>query len=327
MTTGYSYQLVLVAPNNSAARDITQLVQTLTWSGSAQQIARELSGSVVIRRDSEPIDLAEGSILALVHNGEQRFVGPLVSVTTSSQSSIVDISALDRGRYLVGNEGWYSFTDAYPEDAAATIAADFGITVDSLVKTGVKVSRKFAGVALDLILTSLYALAGEKNGKKYHVGFGGNGRLSAAERPTTANFEISSTMGVTNTWDIAGLQNSVAIYTDVGTLVRREEDSASVALNGRLEHVIKQTDGDDATASAKAWLSDHGLTQTLTVETLGDPRLVTGEAVLLRDKSGVSGLFWIESDTHTWKNRQYFTKVTLSFKELVAASVAGSEVS
>ena len=152
-------------------------------------------------------------------------------------------------------------------------------------------------------------------------------RTRKSEKPSAATLEIKSTMSVTNTWDISKLQNSVAIYTDKGAFVRRVEDAASVAVNGRLEHVLTQKSGEDAGAEAEQWLEDNGLQQNLTVETLGDPRLISGNAVRLRDTgSGVTGLFWIESDTHTWKNGQYLTKVKLNFRNLANESIAGSEV-
>ena len=180
---------------------------------------------------------------------------------------------------------------------------------------------------MDRILRTLYNLAGGRNGKRYLIRFTGDGKLEVVEKPNSASLTIASTMGVTNTWDITNLQNSVAIYTSQGSLVRRVEDGASIGRNGRLEHVLTQRDGEDAGGEAQAWLEDHGLTQKLTVETLGDPRLITGSAVLLKDTgSGVSGLFWVDTDTHTWKNKQYFTKVTLNFRNIVDDTLTGSEV-
>ena len=55
--------------------------------------------------------------------------------------------------------------------------------------------------------------------------------------------------------------------------------------------------------------------------------VLTGGAVLLKDTgSGVSGLFWIDGDTHTWKNGQYYCKLTLNFRNLVDDTRAGSEL-
>lgn len=321
------YELLLTAPSGGETRDLSQLVQTMSWSGSVRQTARELSATLAVPRAGSvtPPALREGAYITLRRAGETVFTGPLLTATTSSQDSLVDLSALDRGWFLVGNEGWYSFSGVAPETAAAAIARDYGIPVGALAAAGVSVSRKFPGVALDKIIRTLYGLAGEQSGKRYLVRFTGAGALEVVEKPTSASLSITSTMSVTNTWDITNLQNSVAIRTQEGALVRRVEDAASVALNGRLEHVITQRDGEDAGKEAQAWLEDNGLQQNLTVETLGDPRLITGGAVLLRDTgSGVSGLFWIDGDTHTWKNGQYYCKLTLNFRNLVDDTRAGS---
>lgn len=324
-----AYVLHLTAPGGGSVRDLTQLVQTLTWSGSVDQTARELSCTLAVPRDGsvEPPALEEGAALTLLVDGTPRFIGPLLTATSSSQDSLVELSALDRGRYLVGNEGWYKFTGATPEAVVRTVAGDYGIPLGAVAVTSVKVSRKFPGIALDKILRTVYAMAGERTGKRYLVRFTGTGELEVVERPTEASLTIASTMAVTNTWDITDLQNSVAIRRDTGALVRRVEDGASIARNGRLEHVLAQKDGEDAGAEARAWLADHGLQQRLTVETLGDPRLMAGDAVILQDTgSGVSGLFWIDADTHTWKNGQHFTKVTLNFRNLMDGTSAGSDV-
>lgn len=323
------YQFILTAPGGES-RDLAQLIQSITWSGSDLQTARQLSASLAVPRDGsvEPPALEEGAQITFRLSGQgDLLTGPLLSVTTTSQSSVVDLSALDYGRFLVGNDGWYQFSGAAPETAVATICQDFGIRAGNLAKTGVMVSRKFPGVSLDKMIRSLYALASQQNGKRYLIRFTGGGALEVVEKPSSATLEIKSTMSVTNTWDISKLQNSVAIYTDKGAFVRRVEDAASVAVNGRLEHVLTQKSGEDAGAGAEQWLEDNGLQQNLTVETLGDPRLISGNAVRLRDTgSGVTGLFWIESDTHTWKNGQYLTKVKLNFRNLANESIAGSEV-
>lgn len=324
-----AYELLLTAPGGGSPRDLAQLVQSITWSGSDQETARALSCSVAVPRDGsvEPPQLEEGAGLTFRVQGTPLFTGPLLAATTTTLSAVVDLTALDNGRFLVGNDGWYQFKDTAPEQAAAAVCGDFGIPVAGLAPGGATVSRKFPGVALDKIIRTMYAMAGEQTGKRFLVRFTGAGALEVVEKPSSATVEIQSTMGVTNTWDISKLQNSVAIYTDTGALVRRVEDQSSIGLNGRLEHVITQRGDEDAGPEAQAWLEDHGLQQTLTVETLGDTRLISGNAVKLRDTgSGVSGLFWIESDTHTWKNKQYLTKIKLNFRNLADDSAAGSEV-
>ena len=322
MAEEFANHLLLTAPGGGSTRDITQLVQWVTCQGDIRQTARELSAALAVPQDGsvEPPALEEGAWLTWQAGGKTLFFGALLQCTTNSQSATVDISALDRGRFLAGNRGWYKFTDATPEAATALICGDFGIPVGALAATGVPLTQNFPGTSsLDKIIRTLYALAGEKNGKRYVLRFTGEGALEVAEKPAAATLEITQTMGVTNTWDITGLCTGVAIYTDDGALVRRVEDSAAQARSGRLEHVITQRSGQDADGEARAWLEDNGLQQTLTVEVLSPPlELIAGSAVLLRDTgSGVSGLFWVDTDTHTWKNGQHLGKFTLNFRNIM----------
>lgn len=301
---------------------MTALVQSVTWQGDIRQTARELSASLAVPRDGsvEIPTLEEGAWLTMQVKDRPLFFGALLQCTTNSQSVVVNVSALDRGRFFVGNRGWYKFTDTTPEAAATLICGDFGIPVGKLAATGVSLTQNFPGTSsLDKIIRTLYTMAGEQNGKRYVLRFTGEGALEVVEKPTAATLEIVQTMGVTNTWDIKDLCTGVAIYTDDGALVRRVEDSASQALNGRLEHVITQRSGEDAGAEAQAWLEDNGLQQSLTVEVLSPPlELISGAAVILRDTgSGVSGLFWVDQDTHTWKNGQHFGKFRLNFRNLM----------
>ncbi len=321
MADTFSYRFLVTAPGGGEVRDQTALVQSLTWTGDVRQTARELTCALAVPRDGsvEIPPLEEGAWLTLEAEGTARFFGTLLQCTTSSQSVTVNLSALDRGRFLAGNEGYYNFSNTTPEAAATLICQDFQIPTAGLAATGIPLNRNFPGETLDAILRTLYAAAGEQNGKRYQLRFTGTGELEIVEKPSTASLEIAQTMGVTNTWNITDLCNSVAIYADGGALVRTVEDGPSQALNGRLSHTLVQRSGEDAGAKAQAWLEDHGLKQNLTVEVLAPPLdLIAGAAVILRDTgSGVSGLFWVDADTHTWKNGQHLGKFTLNFRNIM----------
>lgn len=327
---GTSYQLHLAAPGGETLRDVTRLAQSVTWSGSLRQTARQLAVRLAVPRDGsvEPPALAEGAALILHGEGGPLFTGQLVTATAGTQSPVASLSALDGGRFLVGNEGWYRFDGVTAEGAAATVAADFGIQTGRLAGTGAALRRKFSGVALDKIITAMYTLAGERTGRRYLLRFSGAGAMEVVEKAETASLEIARTMGVSNSWSVSSLCNGVAIYTKEGKLVRKVEDGASQALNGRLEHAITQRNGEDAGPEARAWLEDHGLQQNLTVEVLDPPvSLVTGEAVVLRDTgSGVSGLFWVDGDTHTWQGGVHTGKFKLNFRNLMNSGSAGQEL-
>ena len=49
--------------------------------------------------------------------------------------------------------------------------------------------------------------------------------------------------------------------------------------------------------------------------------------LLYRSKEcGLTGSFWIDADVHTWKNKNYYTKLTLNCRNVMATADAGSEV-
>lgn len=325
----YPYQLLLAAPGGKTVRDVTQLVQSMAWSGSLRQTARQLTVRLAVPGDGsvEPPDLAEGAALVLQGEGGPLFTGQVVTASASTRSQTADLSALDGGRFLAGNEGWYRFDGVTAEGAAGAATADFGVPVGRLAVTGVPLRRKFPGVALDKIISTMYTLAGEQTGRRYLLRFSGAGALEVVEKAETAGLEIVQTMGVSNSWSVTNLCNSAAIYTKEGRLIRKVEDGASQALNGRLEHAITQRDREDAGAEAQAWLADHGLQQNLTVEVLDPPvTLITGETVVLRDTgSGVSGLFWVDGDTHTWKDKIHTGTFKLNFRSLMNTGNSGQE--
>ena len=93
--------------------------------------------------------------------------------------------------------------------------------------------------------------------------------------------------------------------------------------------VITQSENNaaDADASAKKLLEDGMLQKTVTVNVLGDTSLLTGETVVVNEpKTGLVGVFWIDADVHTWKNKNYYTKLTLNCRNVMATASAGSEV-
>ncbi len=324
-----AYNLILTA-RGGERYGAAQRVSSLSWSGSIKQVSRELEAVLVTPTDGSLPELpsANGSGAQLYIDGELRFTGVAVNRSRSTDESTTTMTALDRGYYLAGNEGWYTFSDAAPEQAVAALCADFGIPVGQLAPTGVRVARKFPGVALSQIADTLYTLAGEQNGRRYLVRFDGSGALEVVEKPQTAVLEIAPGKNLQSlqvTEDITGLCNSVAIYTDTGQLVRVLEDEESIEAFGRLQRIIQQRSGSDAGAEAQSLLDDNIQQQTITVNCLGNPALITGNAVVLRDNAtGVSGLCWIDADTHTWRNGQYFCKLTLNFRSIVREGSAGS---
>lgn len=322
------YQVVIVSPQGETW-DVTERVSTLTWSGSIKRVSRSVEAVMATPNDGSlpelPCEL--GNELRLWAGARTRFRGNIVTREKATEGVTTTLTALDRGRFLANNEGWYTFRGAAPEEAVRALCGDFGIPVAALAATGTAVSRKYPGVALDKIVDGLYTLAARQNGRRYLSRFNGLGELEVVEKPEAAALELAPGKNLQSlrvTEDISKLRNTVEIYSQTGARVRTVSDAESAALYGQFQHILTQRDGEDAGAEAQAYLEDNGLQQTMTVECLGDPELISGSAVLLRaNTTGVTGLCWIDSDTHTWKNGQYFCRLSLNFRSLTNEVEAG----
>lgn len=323
-------RLYVTAPGGPRT-DISGLYKTVTWSGSYRQCARELKVEVAytdLDRRIPRINAPMGSIVEMEESRESLFFGSVVTQQRSTDGSTLTLPCMDNGQFM-RNEGWYSFRATTPEAAVATLARDFGIELGEIAQTGVAVTRKFPGVSLYQIIATMYTKAGEKTGRRYMIGFRGR-KLCVWEKVKSGSDIIiaprHNLMYANVTNDISQLYNRVAIYSETGSPIRVIDNEDAVKAYGVFQHIITQRSGTDAAAEAKAYLEDHDVKQTISVDCFGDIRQVAGNTVLLRDNATeTTGVFWIDADTHTWKNGQYFTRLDLNFRNLMGKVTAGKE--
>lgn len=284
---------------------------------------RELAG---FERPEVPV----GTVVELEEEGGGTlFYGGAVTVSQTSESSVLTVNCLDNGRFLARNEGWWDFRSITAEDATRQICRELGLEVGELAATGVRLTRKFHGVAAYRAIATLYTLAGERTGRRYTIGFAGRAltvRVKSEETPQLVIAPGATLIRQSAKVDVSKLYNQVDIYSQGGKLIRTVDDPESRAAYGSFRKLITQSQGEDAAKAAQAALEDNGLVQTISVECLGDTSLVTGQAVALVDAfSGTAGRFWVDSDTHSWRKGVYTTKVELNFRNIMDSQQAGGE--
>lgn len=87
---------------------------------------------------------------------------------------------------------------------------------------------------------------------------------------------------------------------------------------------MRQSSSDNKNDEAKALLNRSKLAQNINVTALGDERCITGDAMYLKEPTtGVTGVFYIDEDTHEWKNGLYTNRMTLNYQNLMDSIVAG----
>ncbi len=322
--------MYLYMSNSGGTKDITQLAQSVRWSGDKSAITRQLTATIFHDENRDLPVPAVGDGIALGDEEGQLFAGYVVKRSLGSESSTLSITCYDRGLYLKGNDGTYKFRRMTAEQMVASVCAGKGIPVSSLARTGVQLSRKFSAVSLDKIVSTAYSLASEQTGERYAIRMTPEGLLVKVKEQSRGSVNLlprSNLSSATTAESITSMVNSVAIYSKDGALLRTVEDSGAIALYGTLQKHITQREGEDGDAQARALLEDSGFDRSVTVEVLGDRRLITGETVVVEeDVTGLSGVFWIDADQHTWKRSVYTCKLTLNCRNVMQKTNAGGEL-
>lgn len=316
---------------SAGVSDITQLLPSITWSGDYQQCVRTLDFDMVqspIDKNIPVIKCDLGNLVTLTQDGRVLFIGYVFSREKSTNSSGISLKCYDRGIYLKQNKGTYKFTGQTAESIAKRVCSDFGIPVGNIASTGIGITRIFSGVSLYEIIQTAYTLASQKSGKKYIVRFVGE-KLSVLEKKINEETLIIkggiNLMQADVSESIDNMVNQVAIYDDSDHLIRTVKNDASMKLYGMIQEQVKQTTGSDAAAQANELLKKAEPEQKITVESLGNIANITGGTVVVQEPyTGAYGMFFIDSDTHTWKNGQYYNKLVLNFQNMMDEKEAGS---
>ena len=322
--------LRLTGPDG-ATRDATALAQYVTWGGAYNQVARTLDFALAasqVDKGLPAIDCPPGSRAQFYREGALLFDGFVLSRQRDTLSDVVEVSCADRGLYLKRNMAAYRFRGQTPEAVARRVAADFGLTVGALAATGVPVTRNFPGVSLYKIIQTAYTLAAAATGERYMVRFRGEALEVVAKRQGPETLVIrpgANLISLTATDSMEKMVNQVIILdkngTQVGAAVKNAE---AITRYGLFQATINQTKGRDAAAEARKTLADGALEQKITAQVRGNPGLIAGNCAVLQEPvTGLYGLCWIDSDTHTFKGGDYQVKLVLNFRNLMDEVEAG----
>lgn len=311
--------------------NITELCRSITWSGDANSVARTLAFSPVVSEidghlPSAPTEL--GGSAQFWKDGTLLMDAWSLTRTRDSLSHVIDVTAYDRGLYLTRNNKIFRVENQTPEAVTAAICGEFGISVGSLAATGVQLTRNFLGVNLYKIIMTLYTLAADQTGKKYRMRFRG-AALEVVEMVQSAESILlkpgCNLLSCTTKEDASKMTNSVAIYDDQFNRMTVQQDDGAVALYGLMQAAIKASSYDDPAAHAKKLLEENGMKTTISLNALGNLKLITGNTVAIHEPiTDTYGLFWITGDTHTWKSNIYQTKISVSLEAIMDRQTAGS---
>ena len=304
-------------------KDLSELVETITWSGDSGQIARKLEFTIA-KNTQDPnfpnVTINEGDqVLLQTDTGTFLFGGIIFDIEKMAGSNLVRYLAYDLIFYLTGSELTKDYNGA-PEDIARDVCGALGITAGTMAATGITITNPCVKKTGYQVIQSSYTAAARKNGKKYQLMMTEVNRVSVIEKGQDSGVILtgdSNLSDATYKTTLQNLVNKVLITNRKGTVVGIVEDTESQAAYGTIQKVLEQEEGKDAAAEAKNLL--HGSDPSATVTGIpDDTRAMAGYALLVQEEeTGLIGQFFIESDSHKYSNGESTMSLTLAFQNLM----------
>lgn len=303
-------------------KDLSEVVEKITWKGDTRQVARTLEFSIVQKSSDKhlpKVTLAEGNDVLLKEDGVIIFGGILFDISVSAASGLVTYTAFDLMFYINNSEISKVFDDT-PENIAAWVCNYLVIPFGSVAKTGITVYSPCLGKKAYDAIMSAYTAASRKNGKKYIPLMKKVNQLHVIEKGQYCGVVLEGTYNLEDASYRTSLQpmvNRVLITDKNGNPVRTVESSEfPTDKYGIVQKVYKQQDGKDDDAEAKALM--QGIEQSGSVTALSDTRAVSGYGIAIQEPvSGLYGFFYIESDTHMFVNGKGQMQLTLAFQNMM----------
>lgn len=305
-----------------AGKDLSEVVEKITWSGDVKQVARKLSFTIV-QKDSDKhlpkVKLSEGDeVLLQDDSGEVLFGGILFEIEKSVAGNTVAYLAFDLMFYINNSEISRVWNDT-PENIVKSICTELDIPLGAAAQTGIPIYMPCLGKKAYSAIMMAYTAAGKQNGKKYIPLLRNINKLYVIEKGKYCGVVLDGGYNLRDATYKTSLQhlvNRVLITDKDGTVTQTVEDTASRQRYGTVQRIYKQEDGKDPQSEAEALM--QGIEQSGGVTALSDTRAVAGYSVAVQEPtSGLYGCFVVESDTHTFENGIATMQLTLAFENIM----------
>lgn len=309
--------------------DITNLLTTITWSGDYKSCARKLEFSLISSPNDiniPKVDIPLMSLILFYEDNNELFRGFVYEREKSSDNSI-SFLCYDYAAKLNDIKVSYNIKDETASSIYNKFLTEYKLNKGDIAQANTKIKKVFLGTtAYDMIMTA-YTEEAKKTGKKYMVYSKGN-KFCSSEKGIVKlklSFEEGKNILSSNFKEsVSNMVNKVLIVDENGNKVSEVKNDDWLKTYGLFQEVYKKQEDKNANAEAKAML--NGVEQTCSLTGFGDTTCITGYGVQVKDSyTGLVGLFYIDSDTHTWEGGKYTIDLELNFKNIMNEVEAGQD--
>ncbi|HBF2436941.1 NlpC/P60 family protein [Clostridioides difficile] len=250
----------------------------------------------------------------------------IINRSKDSSSNEISFVSKDMGFLLTQSEVSYNFKDKLVEDITKQVFAENRLSVGTIAKTNVKYTKMFIGVNGYDTIMSAYTEASKKTKKKYMIEANLD-KFNVIEKGTvTLNVMFEEGFNIINTTfseSMENVKNKVIVVDQYGSKISEKIDNEIFKeVNVIMQKVIQQQENQDVDIDSEF----NGIEKSCSLKGYGDVSCITGRGVKVKDSyTKLVGLFYIDTDKHTWQNGEYQIELELNFQNLMDEKSAGQD--
>ena len=313
--------------------NITNACSKITWKGSASEAARCVDFDYINAPYDNTVNIpsiATGEYISLEDTKEgEVFFGQIFAIERSSQTGTITFTAYDMMKHLLESTGQYNFKNLTAEAITSQVCADIQVPVRHLYTTGVNIASMICDkMRMYDIIMAAYTKAHKVTNDKYFAMIYKRGLGVYKSEWIVKNLTLSEDSNIfasSITESMDEIKNKVLIFDDKGKQIGEVKDDNSLKKFGVFQEIYSKEEGIDGTTAAKSLLRVTPL-QSIKISAIGDINCMSCYFVEVRDKAtGLSGKYWISSDSHIFENGTYKMDLELRFDSLMDTKEAQEE--
>ena len=317
-------KIQLLVVKDKKTIDMTNLVQSVRWSGRKGSSARTITVTMIdddgYRHARSGIDVADGNQCVFLVDGKERFRGILMNQNQGDKKQL-KFKAYDNGIYLANNKDTFVYKNKTADQVFSDVCSRFGIPTGEVAKCSYKIPEltKSKTTGQDAVLDAL-GLDYKATGTRHFIS-SDKGKLSLLQRKDQViSFVVdgdANLYGYSYTKSIESIKTRVKMISKEGTTIAEKSNSALEQKIGIFQEIqqpdesLTKAQVKDLVGSVLDTLDDPE--ETLTLNILGDPDVISGKAILVKiPHLGISRAYYVDSDDHTFEDNMHTMSLTLT---------------
>ena len=317
-------KIQLLVVKDKKTIDMTNLVQSVRWSGRKGSSARTITVTMIdddgYRHARSGIDVADGNQCVFLVDGKERFRGILMNQNQGDKKQL-KFKAYDNGIYLANNKDTFVYKNKTADQVFSDVCSRFGIPTGEVAKCSYKIPEltKSKTTGQDAVLDAL-GLDYKATGTRHFIS-SDKGKLSLLQRKDQViSFVVdgdANLYGYSYTKSIESIKTRVRMISKEGTTLAEKSNSALEQKIGIFQE-IQQPDESLTKAQVKDLVgsvldNQDDPEETLTLNILGDPDVISGKAILVKiPHLGISRAYYVDSDDHAFEDNMHTMSLTLT---------------